>query len=184
MFLDRLDSDRFFARARAFDLSCPRCSRVAVVRRRSTTWDPSTSRWQCSGCGLVLTIGIVAWPRKRGSRAAPLDQVPTWRESLGMRNDLSGILPVEAKGNREPVNVILREGCSCREVKGRRWVDEDCPIHGFPKSQESDAKAEPRWMRQKRQWLAGEEGGRLKARGTTTEFDEDDEDDEDEDEDD
>ena len=36
----------------------------------------------------------------------------------------------DAKGNREPVNVVLREGCSCKDVSGRRWVDEDCVVHG------------------------------------------------------
>jgi len=95
-----------------------------------------------------------------------------------MRNELSGVLPDEAKGNREAVNIVLREGCSCKDVKGRRWVDDNCPVHGSPEKKESDSKAEPRWMRQKRQFLSGEEGGRMKARATTREFDEDDDEDE------
>ena len=95
-----------------------------------------------------------------------------------MRNELSGVLPdeSEAKGNRDPVNAVLREGCSCKDVKGRRWVDDNCLVHGSTEKRESDSKAEPRWMRQKRQFLSGEESGRMKARTTTKEFDEDDED--------
>ena len=84
-----------------------------------------------------------------------------------MRNELSGALPDEAKGNREAVNIVLREGCSCKDVKGRRWVDDNCPVHGTSEKKESDSKAEPRWMRQKRQSVSGEEGGRMKARKAT-----------------
>ena len=124
----------------------------------------------------MLTLGVIAWPRKRGTRSAPIDQVPTWKESIGMRNELSGVLPDEAKGNREPVNLVLREGCSCKDVKGRRWVDDDCPVHGLSGPRETDSKAEPRWMRQKRQFLSGEEGGRMKAmKPTMSSGDEDDE---------
>ncbi|MCH7577311.1 MAG: hypothetical protein IH822_05905 [Chloroflexi bacterium] len=91
-----------------------------------------------------------------------------------MRTELQGSFVDDAKGNREPVNVVLREGCSCKDVRGRRWIDEDCPVHGYSLREESDSKAEPRWMRQKRQWLAGEEGGRLSAAAMSKEFEEDD----------
>ena len=67
MFTDRLDAGRFFARLRAFALACPRCSRVAVIRRQSALalLGPSdvalaVHELRAAGCGLVLTLGIVA----------------------------------------------------------------------------------------------------------------------------
>ncbi len=171
MFADRLDGSRFFARVRTFDIACPRCSRVAVVRNQSASprWNPSTSRWQCQSCQLVLVLGIVAYPRKPGTKAQPVDQVPTWKESIDMRNELQGVIVDEPKGNREPVNVVLREGCCCRLVDGRRFVDGECPIHGWPiETLESKSKAEPRWMTRKRQ------GEAIKKERWTRDNDEDD----------
>ena len=86
---------RFFARLLAFDLECPACGAVYVIRKRTTggKWDPTTARFACTrvGCDRTFVLGMVAWPI--GPRAAsqpPEDQVPNLRQLAALRREGGG----------------------------------------------------------------------------------------------
>ena len=87
---------RFFARPIAFDLECPHCGKVYLVRMREPGphWDPKTARFKCTEktCGRAYVIGIVAWPVKPGrvANATPEDQVPGPRQLAQMRREGGG----------------------------------------------------------------------------------------------
>lgn len=91
---------RFFARVGSFDLECPHCGKVYVLRgtdarlqRHLSTWDPTTARFTCTaGCHRVYIIGIVAWPVGKGIAEAgtPRDQVPTPRQLAALRKEGGG----------------------------------------------------------------------------------------------
>lgn len=75
---------RTYARPRTFDMECPSCGRVHVVRQpyQSTVhWNPKRSRLTCP-CGKVWIVGLALWDpgahsSSKGGR--PLDQLPDRR---------------------------------------------------------------------------------------------------------
>ena len=136
MFEDRLQTDRFFARIKAFDISCPACGEVYTIGRGSRSrkcWRPRESRFQCRKCGLTFVLGILAWPVSSGVK--PSDHQPNRRESLALRQ-LGGGFWMNRKINENQnydANVALRTGCTCRtdgSAGSARFIDEKCPIHG------------------------------------------------------
>lgn len=105
---------RFFARLSAFDLECPHCGAVHVVRYRGRrkqrlrpvspatrrakhqadiNWDPWTSRFTCRECQRQFVLGLVAWPIAANPAVAstpPRDQVPNPRQLGYLRKDGGG----------------------------------------------------------------------------------------------
>jgi hypothetical protein len=55
--------ERFFARVRSFDIECPDCGVVYVVRSEDETavFDERTSMFRCQCCDCVLQLGLFAW---------------------------------------------------------------------------------------------------------------------------
>lgn len=97
---------RFFARARSFDLECPRCGTVYQIRENPIrkkaiasawpNWDPYTGRFKCTtkGCERSYIIGLVAWPISDGGRGTasqpPEDQIPNARQLAQLRAEGGG----------------------------------------------------------------------------------------------
>lgn len=132
---DPPDGDRFFARILAAMLECPRCgwldsfhwrrlSRLPTNLRsrrmedKTPGWDPTTASWRCGQCGLLVTLGVLAWPLLPvGSRATsrPRDQVPNERELAQLRARGSGIWLPQAQAiprHRAPDTNITAK-CTC-----------------------------------------------------------------------
>ena len=133
MFEDRLQTDRFFARVKAFDIACPACGEVHTAGEGTRTrkfWRPRESRFQCRKCGLTFVLGILAWPVRGGVK--PSDHRPNRRESLALRQLVGGFW-MHRKINENQnydANVALRTGCTCEMVRSAMFIDEKCPIHG------------------------------------------------------
>lgn len=150
MFADKAPQDRFFARVRAFDIACPRCDRLYTIgegrKGKAYVYDKAKSQFHCHpGCGLKLTIGILAWRMRNGPTGIPEDIVPTFREALRLR-ELMGLggtlmdeIGLDAKGNpedlrhgaKEPVNIVIRGECRCGLAEGGKLIHPACPIHGL-----------------------------------------------------
>lgn len=94
---------RFFARLRSFDIACPRCGDVHIVRWRQghaftraqtkvarPSWDPLISRWQCRSCSLKLILGVLAWDGSAIKGKALADHVPTLEECIQIREAFGG----------------------------------------------------------------------------------------------
>jgi hypothetical protein len=108
---------------------------------RKTNWDKRTSTLKCCDCGLTLTIGLLAWPRKiggKGTTTRPADQVPSERQLVQIRNLGGGLWMPEgqAKSKWRAEDTNYTAGCTCPEDWPRKpsteapTVDPDCPIHG------------------------------------------------------
>lgn len=105
-------AQRFFARLHSFDLECPRCGDVYVIRlakkktsQPSPHWDPWTARFTCtnSACGKTYLLGILAWPIVSAPRVAsspPADQVPNERQLAQLRKEGGGWWMPDAEGQR------------------------------------------------------------------------------------
>lgn len=87
-------AQRFFARARSFDIECPHCGLVYQIRADTnpTIWNPRTAIFRCmhvrqGGCKRQYVIGILAWPKGTGMGAGtpPADQVPGPRQLAQLR---------------------------------------------------------------------------------------------------
>jgi predicted RNA-binding Zn-ribbon protein involved in translation (DUF1610 family) len=119
-------STRFFARLHSFDLECPHCGDVYVVRMGSTrkrsekhpNWDPTTGRFTCTNkdCGRVYVLGILAWPIVKAPRVAsatPEDQVPHPRQLAALRREGGGWWLPDSAGQRyarpSETNLTLEE---------------------------------------------------------------------------
>lgn len=137
--LRRRDSVELFARIVAADFSCPRCDWTTRLRSqaaggwsklptrrsekvadsRDRTWDPRLSRFHCGNCGLVLYLGIVAWPALQAAALAPMDTVPSYRQALALRRRLSRLAEERRRG-ADGVNALgeAQEG----EADRNAWV--------------------------------------------------------------
>jgi len=140
MFRDRLDAERFFARIRAFDISCPNCGQIYQIgqgsRTLKTAWDSSTDRFACRKCKHTFVIAVLAYSPPAGVRRLPPDHTLSPRESLILR-ELQGTgfwAREELLDNKAEVNVVVRTSCTCRQVgtddRPTTFVDGKCPVHG------------------------------------------------------
>ena len=134
---------RTFARPRTFDLECPKCARVHVVRKphqSTASWDHKRSRLTCR-CGKVWIVGIALWdPGQHSSMKGgrPLDQIPDRKilqELIGLvagrvkRTDTGRVAQSLARVgaapactceyHREPLQYLVKA-----ETRAR------CPVHG------------------------------------------------------
>jgi hypothetical protein len=121
-----------FARPVAFDLECPDCGTLDVVRagrgRWSANFNEITHRWMCRGCRRLWMIGLAVWPlRRTGNRqrgpARPLDVRPTDKQLLDLPQ-LYGVVRQQRYRRGAPVNLV---GCPCLD---RDDLDPACPFHG------------------------------------------------------
>jgi len=114
---------RFFARLTSFDLQCPECGEVDVVRhtppwwRRKKTFDGWRHRWRCRACRRVFAVGLAIWPvsrapSPRGHR--PFDTIPT-------RSELHGLRLAYNRGPDDPTNIA----CDCFGTD-----TSECALHG------------------------------------------------------
>jgi ribosomal protein S27AE len=167
---------RFWAKPLAFYMECPRCGTViyAQTTRRSSPagsprgeptkdqrgWDPKTGRLKCPNCGLVVVVGLIAWPTlpKGGvPRTAPQDQVPGERENAQLRamgGEGAGWWMPKEKAIKafRPEHTNITAKCTCRYITpyDKRlkefWeVDPNCAIHAEPDARET--VNEDRWPR-------------------------------------
>ena len=135
---------RFFARPLSGWLECPKCGKLLYFQssqggrqRTNASWDARTSRLACPECGLVLVIGLIAWPVKHGARrTAPRDQVPNERQLAQLRSmggeGAGWWMPREqAKGAFRPEDTNITAACTCRAgTENTTAQDVNCPIHG------------------------------------------------------
>lgn len=131
MFQDRLDGDRFFARIRKLDMECPRCAEIYHLGTKSGPYNHRLGQFSCPSCGLVLTLGVIAYPATSApSKQAPPDWKPSYRQALAIRSAVGGVIAQIAKGWTDPHNVVIREGCKCSIHRRGLIVHPGCPIHG------------------------------------------------------
>lgn len=116
--LKRAAPERFFARVRCFDLSCPRCGRIATTSPHydpagkpnrgggsAFGWNPVACRFRCPACRLELVIGLVAWVQPGKLPTAPAgDSQPHPGEALRLREGRSDW---EAEGAKQ-LGVLVR----------------------------------------------------------------------------
>lgn len=112
-------TNRFFARLRAFDLSCPRCGKVWVIGAGGhRTYNPRTQRWRCAtdhgGCGQRLSLGLIAYlvpnPGPFSETMAPFDTIPNPREALELRNAAAGHWSGLRRKPRDRANRLAMSG--------------------------------------------------------------------------
>lgn len=131
MFHDRLEGDRFFARLSKLDMECPQCGEVYHLGNKGGPFNKRISEFTCPSCGLVLAIGVIAYPVTRaGQKQTPADCKPNYRQALALRSLYPGLLCNQQKGWTDPHNVVMREGCKCSVVRRGLIVHPGCPIHG------------------------------------------------------
>lgn len=136
-----IGAQRFFARARTFDLECPACGVVHAIREgahRTNDYDPRTARFTCRECLRQFTIGLLAWPCARGKLAntPPADQVLGPRQLAQMREEGSSWwLPEEYrhKGRPDPTNLTgAEERPEPEDEVDLQLIDaEDAPICAY-----------------------------------------------------
>ena len=129
-FSELLTGRRFFARLEALSLACPRCDQVYRIGRGSRTaraYDRHTARFSCSsGCGIRLTLGVLAHPVRHGIALPPVDAIALdWRQALALRELSRGVLLEERIPPRAPANRLLAVYCTCVRVV----EDPGCPVH-------------------------------------------------------
>jgi predicted RNA-binding Zn-ribbon protein involved in translation (DUF1610 family) len=104
----QLDGSRFFAKLRTFDLACPRCGRVSIVRKAySRRWSTRTQRWSCRHCSLSLVLGLIAWQVYGGRAAVPPDSQATAEEVWAIDDqEQRGVVKFTRRGRGDQVNVV------------------------------------------------------------------------------
>jgi hypothetical protein len=125
-----------FARPLAFDLECPTCGTVDVVRHgrpwwrtRASAFNPITHRWRCRTCRQIFAVGLALWPVSRTGNRRPkgVGRPPDTRPSLNqisVLNELRGVVRKQTRSLRDPVNLL----CHCLD---RDDFDPARPWHGF-----------------------------------------------------
>ena len=105
---------RFFARLQSFDMECPACGKVFIIRKETNLprqrrgiapWDPTTARFRCAGCERPYILGIVAWPIAKVPHvgtATPRDQVPHPRQLAELRREGAGWWMADSDAQRRP----------------------------------------------------------------------------------
>lgn len=110
-----VNAQRFFARLRTFDLECPHCGKVYLLRydTPTSTWNPRTGLFAClarDGCQRQYVMGVLAWPKGRGHGAGtpPADQVPGPRQLAQLDPQGGGWWMTDEyrhKGRPDPTNL-------------------------------------------------------------------------------
>jgi hypothetical protein len=140
---------RVFARPRTFDVECPFCGTVFLVRSGSKpkakrqagipVWDPLSSELHCSWCNRWWTVGLVLWQvgkRRLRRPGLPRDQVPD-REELAQIRQQTGALVIGDVAPRDNLGRVtltnLVPECCCGRMDPpqqytRLW-NPQCPIH-------------------------------------------------------
>lgn len=119
------DPIRTYARPRAFDVECPHCGALYVVKREGKTsyrwWDPVRSELRCDGCNRAYVVGLALWKVNPGkpAKGRPLDQVPTRRTLQSLRGLLAGHARRDSKGRTARTLALIDEaegeqGCTCQ----------------------------------------------------------------------
>ncbi len=103
---------RFFARIRAFDISCPKCGCVASVGAGKATkhWNPINLKWECSKCHAIYFLGVIAWQARFASgpySTPPDDQRMKVHEALALRRGLSIWAQTRLMNARQERNVVI-----------------------------------------------------------------------------
>lgn len=111
---------RTYARPRTFDLECPYCGQLYVIRyagQREPWWDPVRSELRCNGCNRAYVVGLALWPKPQGpgAKGRPLDQVPS-RHTL---QSLRGALMTE-KARRDSRGRTARTLAIVEAARGER----------------------------------------------------------------
>lgn len=85
--------DKFFARVRAADLSCPACGQIILFGpgRKGGPYDQKTARLTCPACNKTYIVGLLLYPAKKGKHYLPGDQIPTQRQALAIREQIGGM---------------------------------------------------------------------------------------------
>jgi hypothetical protein len=124
--------------------SVPRCGRLLAFgtgRSGGCRWDKRTNRIECFECGLVLMLGLLAWPIRRGAAflTPPRDQVPQERQLAQLRA-ITALGPVGAgwwmpEHMRKPRwrmdDTNITAACTCQPgTENTTAQDPNCPIHG------------------------------------------------------
>jgi hypothetical protein len=116
-----IGAQRFFARCRTFDLECPHCGTVYLIRDRrlgrkaktKPVYDRRTGIFDCSECDRSYTMGLLAWPRTPHTpRVPPADQVPGPRQLAQLRAEGGGWWMGDEyahKGRPDPTNLTGEE---------------------------------------------------------------------------
>ncbi len=116
------------------DLECPQCGRVYLATGSRGPFNKQNGRFVCRNpqCGLVLSIGVVAYPATRSPRqeVIPGDWVPTARQAAALRDATPGLWARHRRPPAEDRNVVLRSACRCRLVGTGLLVHPGCAIHG------------------------------------------------------
>lgn len=107
-----LGAKRFYARVQSFDMECPHCGSMAVVRMGNSTapeqrqWSPRRAVFQCLKCERQYLIGLLAWslPRGQNAHARPMDQIPGPRE-LDQMLGAGWWMPHKDTGQQETTNL-------------------------------------------------------------------------------
>lgn len=128
-------TDRLFARIRAFDLECPNCADVFVIDKTTPAaiFTRRHGRFTCPRCRMVYAVGVILYPvtRSAGPQIPPPDWTPTPRQALALRQGITGHLaaPDNRKGWKDPHNVVIHEKCTCLLVGRALVTHPTCPVH-------------------------------------------------------
>lgn len=130
-----IQTDRLFARIRAFDVECPNCADVFVIDKGTpaTVFTRRHGRFTCPRCRMVYAVGVILYPvtRAAGPQQPPPDWTPTPRQALALRQGITGHLaaPTTRLGWKDPHNVVLAEKCTCLLVGRALVTHPTCPVH-------------------------------------------------------
>lgn len=121
-----LTGRRFFARVVAAELACPKCGKVARIKKDQAGWEPRLSRWRCQGCGTQYVVGLLFWPARESRKgwqggkgtSVPQDAVPGAQEAQELAKMKAEERPKAFRGLEVPakrlvggqVNVAIEEG--------------------------------------------------------------------------
>lgn len=133
----RLNGTPIFGRIRSADIECPTCAKVCVLRQTTPgdIWNRRTGIFTCPRCHNRHALAVLYYAIASGrpfTNPTPPDMIPTVRQSLELRQQLSGSLyqRESTTQGRNLRNIALEPGCRC--VATGRGVRRHprCPVHG------------------------------------------------------
>lgn len=122
---------RFYASLRPLRLECPRCGHILLLAYSQShydRYDPVSGILRCT-CKATFQLGLIAWPVENNRHRKPIDQQLSYRQIAELRALTGGFWAERKKGQGEPANLYVPEGCSCPSP---REPDAACPVHGQP----------------------------------------------------